>query len=252
VRIAVAQVIWSSPAGTLAPRPPPRARHGSYRRQWLPAGPADTASGPAASVAPGRITRERTFRGQRLLVGRRAYLMDPGGDDDQGRGDVGSGCRTHRTTGSTLGCAAPNGDPESGSSAVLRHELAGGEGRASRIGKDGESHPRRILRLGEDRAPNLARPRSDRVHVVDGSGWVHFKIPCWPGAARAGGPPTWMSLCRHPAAGPGPTRFSRGLRRVPVIVWVGTGSAHRRASHAGGAEAGAGCGALVVSNSWCR
>ena len=37
-------------------------------------------------------------------------------DDDQGRGDVGSGCRSHRTTGSNLGCAAPNGDPESGSS----------------------------------------------------------------------------------------------------------------------------------------
>src|SRR5215467_15788455 len=54
--------------------------------------------------------------------------------------------------------------------AVLRHELAGGEGRASRIGKDGESHPRRILRLGEDRASELARSRSDRVHVVDGEG----------------------------------------------------------------------------------
>src|SRR5271165_6689361 len=54
--------------------------------------------------------------------------------------------------------------------AVLRYELAGGEGRASRIGKDGESHPRRILRLGEDRAPEVTRSRSDRVHVVDGEG----------------------------------------------------------------------------------
>jgi len=43
------------------------------------AGPADTASGPAAWVAPGRITRERTCRCQRLLVGRRAHLMEPGG-----------------------------------------------------------------------------------------------------------------------------------------------------------------------------
>jgi hypothetical protein len=53
--------------------------------------------------------------------------------------------------------------------AVLRYELAGGEGRASRIGKDGESHPWRILRLGEDRASEFARSRSYRVHVVDGA-----------------------------------------------------------------------------------
>src|SRR4029453_12857558 len=39
-----------------------------------------------------------------------------------------------------------------------------------RVGQDGESHPRRILRLGEDRASELARSRSDRVHVVDGEG----------------------------------------------------------------------------------
>src|SRR5215470_4234874 len=74
------------------------------------------------------------------------------------------------TTGSNKGCAAPNGDPESDRLAVLRHELAGGEGRASRIGQDGESHPRRILRLGEDRAAEFARSRSDRVRVVDGEG----------------------------------------------------------------------------------
>jgi hypothetical protein len=43
------------------------------------AGPADTDSGPAAWVAPGRITRERTGRCQRLLVGRRAHPMEPGG-----------------------------------------------------------------------------------------------------------------------------------------------------------------------------
>jgi len=36
------------------------------------------ASGPAAWVAPGRITRERTCRWQRLLVGRRAHLMELG------------------------------------------------------------------------------------------------------------------------------------------------------------------------------
>src|SRR6516162_6127526 len=77
------------------------------------------------------------------------------------------GCRSHRTTGSNLGRAAPNSDPKADRLAVLRHELAGGEGRASRIGKDGESHPRRILRLGEDRASEFARSRSDRVHVVD-------------------------------------------------------------------------------------
>jgi len=34
--------------------------------------------------------------------------------------------------------------------AVLRHELAGDEGRAGRIGEDGKAHPRPILRLGED------------------------------------------------------------------------------------------------------
>jgi hypothetical protein len=86
----------------------------SRAQNWR-AGPADTASGPAAWVGSGRITRERTCRCQRLLVVRRAHLMEPGGDDDQGLGDVGSGCRSHQTAGSNLGCAAPNGDPESGS-----------------------------------------------------------------------------------------------------------------------------------------
>ena len=42
------------------------------------ADPADKASGPAAWLAPGRITHERTCRCQRLLVGRRAHLMEPG------------------------------------------------------------------------------------------------------------------------------------------------------------------------------
>src|SRR5215831_10344947 len=60
--------------------------------------------------------------------------------------------------------------PKADRLAVLRHELAGGEGSASRIGKDGESHPRRILRFGEDQASEFARSRSDRVRVVDGEG----------------------------------------------------------------------------------
>jgi hypothetical protein len=50
----------------------------SRAQNWR-AGPADTASGPAAWVGSGRITRERTCRCQRLLVGRRAHLMEPGG-----------------------------------------------------------------------------------------------------------------------------------------------------------------------------
>jgi len=54
--------------------------------------------------------------------------------------------------------------------AVVRHELAGGKGRAGGIGKDCESHPWRILRLGEDRASKLARSRGGRVGVVDGEG----------------------------------------------------------------------------------
>ena len=64
----------------------------------------------------------------------------------------------------------PTAIPKADRLAVLRYELAGGEGRASRVGKDGESHPRRILRLGEDRASELTRSRGDRVHVVDGEG----------------------------------------------------------------------------------
>jgi hypothetical protein len=55
-------------------RPDPKE---SRAQNWR-AGPADTASAPAAWVAPGRITRERTCRCQRLLVGRRAHLMEPG------------------------------------------------------------------------------------------------------------------------------------------------------------------------------
>src|SRR5690348_5109959 len=54
--------------------------------------------------------------------------------------------------------------------AVLCDELAGGEGGTSRISEDGEPHPWRILRLGEDRAAEFARSRSDRVRVVDGEG----------------------------------------------------------------------------------
>jgi hypothetical protein len=76
--------------------------------------PADTASGPAAWMAPGRITCERPCRCQRLLVGRRAHLMEPGGMMTRASA-IGSGCCSHRA-GSNLGCAAPNGDPESGSS----------------------------------------------------------------------------------------------------------------------------------------
>ena len=41
-------------------------------------GPADTASGLAAWVALGWIARERPGGCQRLLVGRRAHLMEPG------------------------------------------------------------------------------------------------------------------------------------------------------------------------------
>src|SRR5207248_4561104 len=65
--------------------------------------------------------------------------------------------------------------------AVLRHKLAGGEGRASRVGEDGESHPWRILWLGEDRASKLARSRSYRVHVVDGEGHAPAR---WAALAR--------------------------------------------------------------------
>jgi len=83
----------------------------------------------------------------------------------------------------------PTAIPKADRLAVLRHELAGGEGRASRIGKDGESHPRRILRLGEDRASELARSRGDRVRVGPG-----FGRSC--GEARAAAPPQ-----RHPAGG---------------------------------------------------
>jgi hypothetical protein len=109
---------WSSgrPCSGASARFRIRARsQGVSCAEWR-AGPADTASGPAAWVAPGRITRERTCRCQRLLAGRRAHLMEPGGMMTRGLGDVGSGCRSHRTTGSNLGWAAPNGDPESGSS----------------------------------------------------------------------------------------------------------------------------------------
>jgi hypothetical protein len=52
VRIAVAQVIWSSPAGTPAARPAPRTQHESYRRKWLPAALSSLGNQPrpAASV----------------------------------------------------------------------------------------------------------------------------------------------------------------------------------------------------------
>jgi hypothetical protein len=62
-------------AGTFQDSPDPR----EPRAQNWRAGPADTASGPAAWVAPGRITRERACSCQRLLAGRRAHLMEPGG-----------------------------------------------------------------------------------------------------------------------------------------------------------------------------
>jgi hypothetical protein len=48
---------------------------------------------------------------------------------------------------------------------------------ASRIGEDGESHPRRILRSGENRASKLTRSRSDRVHVVDGESHPKVRQP---------------------------------------------------------------------------
>jgi hypothetical protein len=44
------------------------------RRDELSTHPEDDMSQP-----PARITRERTCRCQRLLVGRRAHLMEPGG-----------------------------------------------------------------------------------------------------------------------------------------------------------------------------
>jgi len=59
------------------------------RRDELSTHPEDDMSQPPArrirrparrpGVALGRITRERTCRCQRLLVGRRAHLMEPGG-----------------------------------------------------------------------------------------------------------------------------------------------------------------------------
>ena len=56
-------------------RPIPRSL---VRRTGAPAR-ADTGFRPAPWVAPGRITRERTCRCQRPLIGRPAYLMEPGG-----------------------------------------------------------------------------------------------------------------------------------------------------------------------------
>src|SRR6516165_7282278 len=119
------------------------------------ADPAGKASGPAAWVAPGRITHERTCRCQRLLVGRRAHLMEPGAVMTRAPVMLAADVAAIGRQEATQDAQHPTAIPKADRLAVLRHELAGGEGRASRIGKDGQSHPWRIVRPGDDRASEL-------------------------------------------------------------------------------------------------
>jgi hypothetical protein len=67
LRIAVAQVIWSSPVGTLAARPALRTQHESYRRKGLPTALSSLAISPGPP--PPQAVTARPARALTLAAG---------------------------------------------------------------------------------------------------------------------------------------------------------------------------------------
>ena len=100
-------------------------------------------------MAAGRITRERACWCQRLLAGRPAHLVEPGGMTARALAMLAADVAAIGRQEATQDAQHPPAIPKADRLAVVRDELAGGEGRARRIGQDGESHPRRVLRPGE-------------------------------------------------------------------------------------------------------